>query len=261
MTPSLILAAGLLGVVLLLVWGKLVRARRAEFIREFSLPPGLYDKLRQKHPDLSLKDCQLVGHALRQFFLAYLKSGKEYISMPSQVVDDLWHEFILYTRNYAQFCRGAFGSFLHHTPAAVLGGKRKSNDGLRRCWWQVCREENINPRRPTRLPLLFALDRKLQIKNGFLYVIDCKNQVEREKVANRTLPVYCAGDLDWVGPCAVSNAFEDGSGENSHTSHGRHDSHGNHSNHGDATSFGDAGGHGHGCSGSGCSGGCSGGGD
>jgi hypothetical protein len=134
MTPGLIIVACILGAVLLYMWSKLVRARRVEFIREFCLPPGLYDKLRQKHPELSLKDCQLVGHALRQFFLAYLKSGKQYISMPSQVVDDLWHEFILYTRNYAQFCRRAFGGFLHHTPAAALGGPKRSNVGLRRCW-------------------------------------------------------------------------------------------------------------------------------
>lgn len=177
MTPTLVVIFLVFAIILLFLWTKLVQMRRAEFIREFSLPPGLYDKLREKHHDLSLKDCQLVGHALRQFFLAYLKSGKQYISMPSQVVDDLWHEFILYTRNYAQFCRRAFGGFLHHTPAAALGGPQRSNEGLRRCWWQVCREENINPQRPTRLPLLFALDRKLQIKNGFLYIVDCSEAV------------------------------------------------------------------------------------
>lgn len=114
MTPTLAVVLLLFAIILLFLWTKLVQMRRVEFIREFSLPPGLYDKLREKHQDLSLKDCQLVGHALRQFFLAYLKSGKQYISMPSQVVDDLWHEFILYTRNYAQFCRRAFGGFLHH---------------------------------------------------------------------------------------------------------------------------------------------------
>jgi len=37
---------------------------------------------------------------LRQFFLAHLKSGRRYVSMPSQVADGLWHEFILFTKNY-----------------------------------------------------------------------------------------------------------------------------------------------------------------
>jgi len=237
MTPTLVLVLIIFGLVLLFLWAKLVQMRRAEFIREFSLPPGLYDKLREKHPDLSLKDCQLVGHALRQFFLAYLKSGKQYISMPSQVVDDLWHEFILYTRNYAQFCRRAFGGFLHHTPAAALGKVARDNDGLRRCWWQLCREENIHPQRPTRLPLLFALDRKLQIKNGFLYLIDCRNPVESAKLADSGLPIHCATDLRPLQRDRSGSACGGGS-----------------------SCSGDSGG-GHGCSGSGCSGGCGGGGD
>eukprot|EP01034_Spumella_vulgaris_P038231 gene38231-47204_t len=75
----------------------------------------------QKHPQLTTKECQLVAQGLRQFFLAHLKSGRKYVSMPSQVADDLWHEFILYTMNYQQFCQHAFGRFLHHTPAVVLG--------------------------------------------------------------------------------------------------------------------------------------------
>ena len=34
----------------------------------------------------------LVSRGLRQFFLAYLMSGKRYVSMPSRVADELWHE-------------------------------------------------------------------------------------------------------------------------------------------------------------------------
>jgi len=118
--------------------------------------------------------------------------------MPSQIADDLWHEFILFTRNYEVFCRQAFGGFLHHTPAAGLGSLRQSNAGLRRCWWHVCVEENINPKAPTRLPLLFALDAKLNVPNGFQYAADC-NSVRRTKdgraVAGEGGVVYCAGDF------------------------------------------------------------------
>ena len=48
-----------------------------------------------------------------------------------------------------------------------------NNSGLRRCWWQACREEHIDPRKPTRLPLLFALDARLGIAGGFTYIADC----------------------------------------------------------------------------------------
>jgi hypothetical protein len=117
-------------------------------------------------------------------------SGKRYVSMPSQVADDLWHEFILYTREYDAFCRRAFGGFLHHAPAVVLSEHRKSNEGLRRVWWYCCKYENIDPVNPTRLPLLFALDSKFNIANGFVYHPDCE-----ELRKNGSGAAYCGGDF------------------------------------------------------------------
>jgi hypothetical protein len=128
----LVLAFGLLA-----TWQRQLSLKREAFIRSFNLPQGLFDRLQKRHPGLGLKECQLVAHGLRQFFLAHLKSGRRYVSMPSQIADDLWHEFILFTKNYDAFCRRAFGGFLHHTPAIALGSARQSNAGLRRCWWQV----------------------------------------------------------------------------------------------------------------------------
>ena len=132
---------------------------RETYIRTYMFPRGVFEKFRAARPGLELKDQQLVAHALRQFFLAYLKSGCRRVAMPSQVADDLWHEFILFTRDYGEFCKRAFGQFLHHTPAVKRGAVKSDNEGLRRVWWFTCLEENINPRKATRLPLLFALDR------------------------------------------------------------------------------------------------------
>lgn len=216
--------------ILLAIWLRLRRMARASFIRQYMFPPGLLEKLGTARPDLSLKDKQLVARALRQFFLAHLNSGLKFVSMPSQVVDDLWHEFILYTRHYETFCNRAFGQFMHHTPAVVLGKNRESNAGLRRIWWFSCLEENINPRSATRLPLLFALDEKLHIANGFSYTTDCSG-VKRSDDSSSSGTVYCGGDMS-------SSSF-DGSTDGF----------------GDSGSTGDSGGDG------GCGGGCGGGGD
>lgn len=194
MTPLFAITTFALGAALLAIWTHTRRSQRAEFIRSYTFPVGLFEKLRRRHPQLSLKDCQLVTQGLRQFFLAHLKSGGQFVSMPSQVADDLWHEFILYTRNYQGFCRQAFGRFMHHTPAVVLGSARQSNAGLRRSWWHACREENIDPRRPTRLPLLFALDTKLGVADGFHYAADCQG-LRRQAGADSGPVVYCGGDF------------------------------------------------------------------
>jgi hypothetical protein len=198
-------------------WTRWQRSARAEYIRTYTFPNGLYDKLRKKRPELTLKDCQLVGHALRQFFLAYLKSGFGYVSMPSQVVDDLWHELILYTRSYELLCKRAFGRFLHHSPTVVLSSKRQSNAGLRRVWWHACIEENINPRKPTRLPLLFAIDAKLNIPDGFRYSSDCSRLKPQHQVAGGGV-IHCGGDFsssdfdgstDGFGDSSVGDAAAD----------------------------------------------------
>ena len=57
----------------------------------------------------------------------------------------------------------------------ALGPKARHNDGLRRAWYWACKEESIDPKAPSRLPLLFALDAKFAIPNGFTYVPDCSD--------------------------------------------------------------------------------------
>jgi hypothetical protein len=42
---------------------------------------------------------------------------------PSHIVDFAWHEFILFTRYYADFCETQFGRFVHHHP----GGNESEN--------------------------------------------------------------------------------------------------------------------------------------
>lgn len=237
--PIFIVLLVILSIVLFVVWSKWRAAARADYIRTYMFPTGLLERLVKLRPELSLKDRQLVARALRQYFLVYLKSGYRHVSMPSQVVDDLWHEFILYTKHYEQFCNKAFGRYMHHTPAAVLGTSQRNNDGLRRTWWFACLEENINPRRATRLPLLFALDGKWNIADGFRYEPDCS---ALRKNGDGT--VYCGGDFSDIGAGGSS-----GNPDSSDSPYSFSDSN---DFGGSADSGGDSGS-------SGCSGGCSGG--
>ena len=202
--PILLIAVAVLGGLLLVFALKLREARRAEFIRHYSFPKGLIEKLQTRRPGLPAKDGQLVARALRQFFLAHLAAKRRFVSMPSQITDDLWHEFILYTRNYDDFCRRAFGRFMHHTPAVALGKEQQGNVGLRRTWWFCCKDENINPSKPTRLPLLFAIDAKLGIGDGFRYVPDCKSL--REGGDGST---HCGGDFGSSSVDGSTDGFGD----------------------------------------------------
>lgn len=199
--------AGVAALIALLIWRRARLLRRAAFITSYDWPPGLLDKLQRKHPGFTRKQTALVGNGLRQFFTAYLKSGRQEVSMPSEIADQLWHEFILYTRDYKDFCRKAFGGYFHHTPAVMLSPERRSsNAGLRRVWWQCCKEENIDPRSPTRLPLLFALDSKLKIEGGYRYVADCSG-FRRDGSAGGA---QCGGDFASASVDGSTDGFGDG---------------------------------------------------
>ena len=68
----------------------------------------------------------------------------------------------------------------------MLGRDPKRNSGLRRAWFWACKEESIDPRNPSRLPLLFALDKKFAIAGGYSYVPDCRD-IDRQSGSD----TYC----------------------------------------------------------------------
>jgi hypothetical protein len=55
--------------------------------------------------------------ALHQDLLQYL--DKQDKSSPTQLVDEVWHHFILHTRQYKQFCENRYGHFIHHIPEGM----------------------------------------------------------------------------------------------------------------------------------------------
>jgi hypothetical protein len=237
----LVITLFLAGPLALLAWQLQRRARlleRERFIRTYVFTASLLQQLLKKYPHLLEKDTYLVARSLRAFFLVHARTESAVIGMPSQVVDELWHEFILDTRTYARFCRGAFGKFFHHFPAGSGGTQGLGNGPLKLTWRHACLEENINPSRPTRLPLLFAIDAKLRIPEGFVYSLPSK-----EKTKDPSQGGSCGGGSGGCSGgtgdhrCSVDTLVSDGAG--------------------DGAGGGDGGGGG-GCSG-GCGGGCGGG--
>ena len=176
-----------------------INAARERYIREAPLPRFLQRKLREAYPQLSAKDGELVERGLRQFFLACLRSRK-FVAMPSQAVDVLWHEFILHTQAYKRWCTHA------------LGRRGMHNDGLRRAWFWACKEESIDPKAPSRLPLLFALDAKFAIPNGFHYVPDCRLTGAQSSAAASSSSGGC-GSSPYCGTDFSDGSYSGSSGD------------------------------------------------
>ena len=83
--------------------------------------PVLLDKLRHAVSlPSSAEERALLVETMR--FLHLVAHHRQTLT-PSLPVDLAWHECILFTRYYAQFCTQQFGRFIHHSP----GGTSKAN--------------------------------------------------------------------------------------------------------------------------------------
>ena len=167
------LSAVLLLIGAVLLWRRWRRSAQGRYVENFPLHNLLDRRLAARRPELDATQRAAVLDGLREYFLFCRQAGRRMVAMPSQAVDDAWHEFILFTRQYDKFCRHAFGRFLHHTPAEAMRSPTQATEGIKRAWRLACAHERIDPKKPDRLPRLFALDATLGIAGGFVYQLDC----------------------------------------------------------------------------------------
>jgi hypothetical protein len=139
---------------------------RVAYIQGYSFPPLLRQKVRDAYPNLTDSDVAHVLDGLRQWFFVCLHARGRTVGMPSEAVDEAWHEFILITRAYTEFCDNAFGRYLHHTPAAAMDSSMAESLG---------RTLRVLDDLPSAIvpvatvPLLFAVDSELGIPHGHAY--------------------------------------------------------------------------------------------
>lgn len=234
MTSLLIITAIMIVITLL---ARHMRANsRRHFVERYTFPSSVKRKLGEAYPGLDPQQLSLILQGMRDYFLVIqLSPKKQMVAMPSRGVDIAWHEFILCTRAYAEFCQRAFGYFLHHTPAEGMATPTIARKSLKLAWKLACKREGINPLQPDRLPLLFAIDSQLGIANGFFYHLpDIANLVTADSrdASGIGCTGGCSGGLSGSGSDSSSDSCSDSTGD-----------------------CGDSGG------GDGCGGGCGGGGD
>jgi hypothetical protein len=172
-------------------------ASRARFIAHYVFPAELGRRVLALHPELHSDQISLVLEGLRQYFLICLtaRSGgiARHVGMPSKAVDDAWHEFILMTHDYSQFCSRAFGRYLHHVPDGQM--QEPMGDALANTLHQLGR------RAPSpagwamlgAMPLLFALDRELGVSAGHSYDAAALDDLKAKRPPDGLVGSSCGG--------------------------------------------------------------------
>lgn len=85
---------------------------------ERALPNDYAHQLRQRvfteHPDMTEEEWNWRWVEMRRYFLICALFHQ--MPMFSSKVDDIWHEMLMFTREYQQFCEQFYGYMLHHSP-------------------------------------------------------------------------------------------------------------------------------------------------
>jgi hypothetical protein len=161
------------------------RERRANFIKAYAFSAALRGRVSMAYPQLDSEQIDQVFRALRQYFLLCLQANAvnrgKVLGMPSKVVDEAWHAFILHSREYTQFCDRAFGRYLHHAPDSAMKTSMDHAIGNTFAALKAPAPSSMGWATLAGVPLLFALDKAYGIPDGHYYDQTSMASLERKR--------------------------------------------------------------------------------
>lgn len=76
-----------------------------------AIPANIIHRFSEKNT-IPLPDSNRIFGDLEIFLL----SSATEVRSPTAEVDEAWHEFILHTKQYMEYCENLFGRIIHHVP-------------------------------------------------------------------------------------------------------------------------------------------------
>lgn len=89
-------------------------AERLEAALGLDMEARVKDRILRKHTRMQDKEWEWTWFELKRFFL--LCGVLRGVPMYSSKVDEVWHEMLMFTREYEQFCKQFTGDTIHHAP-------------------------------------------------------------------------------------------------------------------------------------------------
>lgn len=91
--------------------------------------PALFERYNKTYPDNKLSAQEAVNEVIKYLWLTQ-KHQLDKLNFPDNKeldficsmypemceIDDMWHTFLLFTKDYTDFCIKHFGQYIHHTP-------------------------------------------------------------------------------------------------------------------------------------------------
>lgn len=110
------------------VWGEIMKLPPLDELLQYN-NPLVIKRFKRNYPQYAEQAEELFSDMLKYLWLSrkhqldLYQFGKTQVHDFScnmhkemRVIDEMWHTFILITRDYADFCHLYFGEFMHHEP-------------------------------------------------------------------------------------------------------------------------------------------------
>jgi hypothetical protein len=79
--------------------------------------PYLIEKLRKARIADSDAEAEALFREAKRYLVMTQADDTRIWQMHSLRVDEAWHQFILFTAQYAEYCQRCFGRYIHHSPS------------------------------------------------------------------------------------------------------------------------------------------------
>lgn len=79
--------------------------------------PFLTEKLMKENIVESVEEATLLFREAKRYFVLVHEDYPKLWEMYSLRIDEVWHQFVLFTNEYMKFCRRYFGRYLPHAPS------------------------------------------------------------------------------------------------------------------------------------------------
>ncbi|MCP4528672.1 MAG: hypothetical protein GY833_22560 [Aestuariibacter sp.] len=137
------------------------------YLEGHTVPPYVLARFKKEAEtkfsvELTEQDVEMCGQALIDYFIVSLESQKP-CGMPSKLVDELWHAYLLFSKDYRELFN-VVGRFVDHVPEieaqfkTSTGTQTEPMEVMTLRTFYLCAQREEIPCGSDELPLLFAMD-------------------------------------------------------------------------------------------------------
>ena len=101
--------------------------------------PFLIEKLLKDHIVETAEEAEALFVEVKRYIVLARSDRTKNWTMHSRRIDEVWHQFILFTKEYGEFCQRYFGNYVHHSPSNAPNGETKVDAAS----WAMFRERYL----------------------------------------------------------------------------------------------------------------------